>query len=92
MTIGVGIVFGLDGDNDVVVVAAVIPVMSVDGWCNVVAGGGCDDITMLGASVFMGTATVDEDDDGIIVDGDVVGIIILTDPTSVVSTEGVVEL
>lgn len=90
MTIGVGIVFGLDGI--VVVVAAVIPVMSVDGWCNVVAGGGCEDITMLGVSVFMGTATVDEDDDGIIVDGDVVGIIILRDPTSVVSTDGVVEL
>jgi hypothetical protein len=81
-TVGVGIVFGLEADNAVSVVIVTTPVMSVDGWCNVVAGGGgCDDITMFGVSIFIGTTV---DGEGIIV-GDVAGIIIWTDVSTVAS-------
>ena len=83
VTAGAGI-----GFNNVVGRATTIPVMSVDGWCNVVAGGGCDDddddITMVGTSVFMDTVV---DGEGIIV-GDVDVIIMLVDASAVGSLAG----
>lgn len=46
------IVVGLDAG---VVVVEVIPDKSVDGWCNVVTGGGggCDDTTWMGAVLLL---------------------------------------
>ena len=69
--------------------AIVAEVKSVDGWCNVVIGGGFDDTTMFGASVFIIVGTADNDDVGTIAVGDV---FIVTEESVVVPLEGVVLL